>query len=195
MATSLWWSFVETITPGTDHPAQESGESCNHMVGDETSTHEEESDIVTIPVYKAALEHSGATDDPLVAQPRGAREIAMGEVEPDSEEDSTGGDHSPPKDLASQIAVWRTTPTPETHQQGFKHPHVQQAIGVKDLVGDILQDAKLYQDAAIEYQSTYKALQKRYSEQVCLMQEASGALLTAESQASQKQQELLDLQK
>ena len=97
------------------------------------------------------MEHSGVTDDPIVAQPGGAREIAVGEVEPDSEEDSTGGEHLPPDDLMSQIAVQRTTPTPETHQQGFIHPHVQQAIGVEDPVGDILQDAKLYQDAAIEY--------------------------------------------
>ena len=86
-----------------------------------------------------------------MAQPRGVREIAVGEEEPDSEEDSTGGKHSPPIDLVSQIAVRRTTPTPETHQQGFKHPHVQQAIGVEDPVGDILQDAKFYQDTAIEY--------------------------------------------
>ena len=115
-------------------------------------THEEGGNIVTIPVSKAALEHSGATDDPIVAQPRGAREIAVGEVEPDSEEDfNRRNSNCASQDLVSQIAVWRTTPTPETHQQGFIHPHVQQAIGVEDPVGDILQDAKLYQDAAIEY--------------------------------------------
>ena len=84
MATSLWRSFVETIAPGTDRPTRESGESCK---GDEPSTHEVEGNIVTVPVSKAALEHSGATDNPIVAQPRGAREIAMGEVEPDSDED------------------------------------------------------------------------------------------------------------
>ena len=107
--------------------------------------------MVTIPVSKTALEHSEATDDPIVAQPRGAREIAMGEVEPDSEEDSGEIVIVPPMDLTSQIAVWRTNPTPEFQQQGSIHPHVQQALGVEDPVGDILQDAKLYQDSAIEY--------------------------------------------
>ena len=163
------------------------------MVGDESLTHEEEGNIFIIPVSKAALEHGGATDDPIVTQPGGTREIAVGKVEPDSEDDSGEIVIVPSQDLVSQIAVWRTTPTQETHQQGFKHPHVQQAIGVEDTLGDILQYAKLYQDAAIEYWSAYEALQKRYSEQACLMQDASGALLTAESQASQKQQELLDL--
>ena len=57
----------------------------------------------------------------------------------------------PPQDLASQITVQRTNPTPDTQQQGFTCPHVQQTVGVEDPVGDILQHAKLYQDAAIEY--------------------------------------------
>ena len=103
-------------------------------------------------VSKAALEHSGATDDPIMVQPRGSRKIAT-------------------------------------------HPEVLQDTGVEDPVDDILQDAKLYQDAAIEYCNAYQALEQKYSEQVQLMEEASGALLTAESQASQKQQELIDLQK
>ena len=65
----------------------------------------------------------------------------------------------------------------------------------KILSDDILQDAKLYQDAAIEYWNAYEALEQKYSEQANLMEEASGALFAAESQASQKQQELLNLQK
>ena len=66
---------------------------------------------------------------------------------------------------------------------------------MEDSVNDILQDAKLYQDATIEDWNAYEALKQKYSKQVHLMEEASGALFAAESQASQKQQELLDLQK
>ena len=66
---------------------------------------------------------------------------------------------------------------------------------MEDPVDDILQDAKLYQDATIEYWNAYQALKQKYSKQAHLMEEASGALFAAESQASQKQQELLDLQK
>ena len=65
---------------------------------------------------------------------------------------------------------------------------------MEDPVNDILEDVKLYQDAAIEYCNAYEALEQKYMEQVCLMEEASGALFAAETQASQKQQELLNLQ-
>ena len=65
---------------------------------------------------------------------------------------------------------------------------------MKDPVNDILEDVKLYQDAAIEYCNSYEVLEWKYVEQACLMEEASGVLFAAETQASQKQQELLDLQ-
>ena len=51
-----------------------------------------------------------------------------------------------------------------------------------------------YQDATIEYHNAYKVLEQKYAEQAHLMEEASGALFAAETQASQKQKELLDLQ-
>ena len=59
--------------------------------------------------------------------------------------------------------------------------------------GNLLEDAKLYQDIAIELQLAYENLEHRYSHQPCLIEEASGALHAAESQASKRQQELLDL--
>ena len=46
-----------------------------------------------------------------------------------------------------------------------------------------------------EYRNAYQALEQKYSEQAWLMEEASGALSAAESQAPQKQQELIDLQR
>ena len=64
---------------------------------------------------------------------------------------------------------------------------------VEDPGDDILRDTKLYQDATIEYRNAYQALEQRYSEQAQLMEEASGALSAAEFQASQKQQELINL--
>ena len=61
--------------------------------------------------------------------------------------------------------------------------------------GNLLEDAKFYQDVAIELQLAYDNLQHRYSQQAHLIEEASGALHAAETQASKRQQELLDLQK
>ena len=63
------------------------------------------------------------------------------------------------------------------------------------VTGDLLEDAKFYQDVAVELQIAYDTLQKRFDQQSRLMEEASGALHAAESQASQRQQELLEVQR
>ena len=62
------------------------------------------------------------------------------------------------------------------------------AIGM----ADILEDAKFYQDAALEYQGAYKTLclqqeelQSRYTQQACLVEEASGTLRAAVAESSQ----------
>ena len=86
----------------------------------------------------------------------------------------------PPQDLASQVAVQKKTTAPEHHQEDPE---------------DMLHDVKLYQDAAIEYCDAYQALERKYSEQAWLMEEASGALTAAEVQTSQKEQQLKELQK
>ena len=69
-------------------------------------------------------------------------------------------------------------------------------------MGDLLQDAKFYQDAACEYKSAYDALclqqeelQTRYVQQAHLIEEASGALNAVEAKSSQRYQETVDLQK
>ena len=63
------------------------------------------------------------------------------------------------------------------------------------MTGDLLEDAKFYQDVAVELQTAYDTLQKRFDQQSHLMEEASGALHAAESQASRRQRELLEVQR
>ena len=62
-------------------------------------------------------------------------------------------------------------------------------------MGDLLEDAKFYQDLPVELQTAYNTLESRFTQQVHLMEEASGDLHAAESEASRRQQELLKLQK
>ena len=62
-------------------------------------------------------------------------------------------------------------------------------------MGDLLEDAKFYQDLTVELQTAYDTLESRFTQQARLMEEASGALHTAEMEASRKQRELLKLQK
>ena len=64
--------------------------------------------------------------------------------------------------------------------------------------GNLIKDAKFYQDVAINYQNAYEALltqqaelQGKFKAQSHLIQEASAAIDAAESKAKTKHQELL----
>ena len=63
------------------------------------------------------------------------------------------------------------------------------------VTGNLLEDTKFYQDVAVELQTAYDTLQQRLAQQARLMEEASGALHAAESQASKRQWELLKVQR
>ena len=60
--------------------------------------------------------------------------------------------------------------------------------------GDIIQDAKFFQDAAMEYQLAYQSLEEKYNHQVVLVKVASDALKASESCVSVMQEELMALQ-
>ena len=58
--------------------------------------------------------------------------------------------------------------------------------GAADIVGD----AKLFQEAATEYQLAYQSLDKKYSEQAVLVHEASEALKASQSHVEELQKEM-----
>ena len=107
-----------------------------------------------------------------------------------------------PGNLAAQIAVKRpvSTQPSETSEQlspedsGSLQSQVEESIGGL-VTSNLLEDAKFYQDVAVELQTTYDTLQQRFTQQARLMEEASGALHAAESQASKRQRELLKVQR
>ena len=123
---------------------------------------------------------------------------------PDSE-DEEQGQRNPldTGDLAGQITVRRPRPThtPQLQDQSsLDDSEAPLTSGEEESqsslhTGDLLEDTKFYQDVAIELQTAYQTLQRKFTQQAHLMEEASGALHTAESQASERQQELLKLQK
>ena len=55
---------------------------------------------------------------------------------------------------------------------------------------DIVDDAKLFQEAATEYQLAYQSLDKKYSEQAVLVHEASEALKASKSRVAELQKEM-----
>ena len=110
-----------------------------------------------------------------------------------------------PGDLARQITVRRPRPThipviPVQDESGLEDSEAPETSGEEESTSglcmrDIIEDAKFYQDVAVELQTAYETLESRFTQQACLMEEASGALHAAESEASRRQRELLKLQK
>ena len=58
------------------------------------------------------------------------------------------------------------------------------------MLATLVGDAKLFQEAATEYQLAYQSLDKKYSEQAVLVQEASEALKASESHVAELQKEM-----
>ena len=108
-------------------------------------------------------------------------------------------------ELADQITICQPIPAVEVMTSSANtslsssHTSTQQPQCVIEVFGlehgDIIKEAKLFQDMVIEYQIAYHSLEDRYTQQVCLMKESSGALQASESQASTMQQELIALKR
>ena len=101
------------------------------------------------------------------------------------------------------MTTTHTSQNPESEHPAACQEDVEDSGEMGDiLMGDLLEDAKFYQDVAFEYQSAYEALclhqeelQSRYTQQAQLIEEASGALRAAENESSQRYQEIINLQK
>ena len=80
-------------------------------------------------------------------------------------------------DLAAQIAVRRPvlTPTPDTMERTGPEDSESWQLQMEEesmgslVTGDLLEDAKFYQDVAVELQTAYDTLQKRFTQQSHLM--------------------------
>ena len=108
-----------------------------------------------------------------------------------------------PGNLADQIIVRRPVSTrpPETSEQLSPEDFGSLQLQVEEesigglVTGNLLEDAKFYQDVAVQLQTAYDTLQKRFDQQSRLMEESSGVLRAVESQASRKQRELFEVQR
>ena len=147
MARYLWQSFVETIAPDAEQPAQKPSKPLSHTIGDEPLNSKGEREVNLGPASKAALEHK----KPAVVGAKLDEDDDLGEIV-----------IMPLQDLVSQIAIQKTGPAPDVHQQAYMHPEVPQGIDEEDPGDDILRDDKLYQDAVIEYCNAYQALEQKY---------------------------------
>ena len=99
-------------------------------------------------------------------------------------------DQFAPEELPQRVIVNRRVPI-ESDEESVIDPDILTTIDETGSgTGDIADDAKLFQDAATEYQLTYQTLDKKYSEQAVLVHEASEALKASEDRTKELQKEL-----
>ena len=144
---------------------------------------------------RADLEQRRAARDPNVL---GDQQVEVEDLGSESEEDEQE-QRNPldPGDLASQITVRRPRPAPvpvipPEEESALEDSEAPETTGEEESegglhTGDLLEDTKFYQDVAVELQTTYEMLESRFTQQAHLMEEASGALHAAESEASKRQ--------
>ena len=154
-------------------------------------------ELVFDMALKSALELQGVRGDPEIAHVRDEVQIPQVPITEVTSLDSMpelgeSGEELPSEELAAQITVNRTVPesVPETSRvtgPTSSATHMQHDSEDIEVLGysNLLEDPKFNQDAAIEYQSTYYSSKDKYSEQACLLEEASRALQATEDRASQ----------
>ena len=100
-------------------------------------------------------------------------------------------DEVAPEDLPEWVIVHRRIPVESDEESSIDTDPVLTTIdetgpGVDDITGD----AKLFQEAATEYQLAYQSLDKKYSEQAVLVLKASEALKASQSHVEELQKEM-----
>ena len=95
-------------------------------------------------------------------------------------------------ELADQIVVHRQIPV-EDFEEDENADSKPVPTPVKDSCsedGDIICDAKFFQDAVTEYQQAFQSLDEKYTHQSILVKEASEALKASKSHVAELQEEL-----
>ena len=94
--------------------------------------------------------------------------------------------------LAGQIVICRRIPVEDFEEEEDTNskpvPTSVEDSGSED--GDIIRDAKFFQDTATEYQQAFQSLDEKYTHQFVLVKEASEALKASESCVAELQEEL-----
>ena len=187
---SLFRSFMEAVAPPHQIPEGKRPQTTATSGGPQPKESREPRKAGS----KTALERRRVRGDPNA--PQDDHEVEVEDLGPDSEDEAQDqGNPSNPGDLASQITVRKPRPMPIPQlqdQSSLEDSETPQTTGEEVSLsslhmGDLLEDAKFYQDVPIELQTAYDTLESRFTQQACLMEEASGALHAAESQASKRQ--------
>ena len=97
----------------------------------------------------------------------------------------------PHEDLLERVIVRRRIPVESDEESSTDPDPILTTIDeTGSVASDIVGDAKLFQEAATEYQLAYQSLDKKYSEQAVLVHEASEALKASQSCVEELQREM-----
>ena len=168
MATSFIKSFMEAVNPAAARAAKKSQDPQDPRV-ERMRQPQAASNALLDATSMEALE-SRPTGPEIVVIPQTEQ---MGPME-DIDTVEILADEVAPEDLPQHVIVHRRVPI-ESDEESIIDPDALTTIDETGSgTGDITDDAKLFQDAATEYQLAYQSLDKKYSEQAVLVHEASG---------------------
>ena len=131
----------------------------------------------------------------LEEQPVGLEIIVIPQIQMSQMDDvnvlEIPADEVAPEDLPERVIVHWHIPVKSEEESSIDTDPVLTTIdetgpGVDDITGD----AKLFQEAATEYQLAYQSLDKKYSEQAVLVLEALEALKASQSHVEELQKEM-----
>ena len=181
MATSFLKSFMEAVNPAAGKSAQKARDPQSRKAERKTQPEAEANVLLS-----EALEER-STRPEIIVVPQTEQVLQMDDVnilEIPQEE-------VPHEDLPERIIVRRWIPVESDEESSTDPDPILTTIdetgsGASDIVGD----AKLFQEAATEYQLAYQSLDKKYSEQAVLVHEASEALKASQSCVEELQREM-----
>ena len=189
MATSFIKSFMEAVNPAAARATKRTQDPQDPRVERERQP-QAASNTLLDATFRETLEERPAGPEIVIIPPTedmGAM-ANINTVE-------IPADQFAPEELPQRVIVNRRVPI-ESDEESTIDPDILTTIDETGSgTGDIVDDAKLFQDAATEYQLAYQSLDKKYSEQAVLVHEASEALKVSEGRTKELQQELDALKK
>ena len=189
MATSFIKSFIEAVNPTAARAAKRSQDPQDPRVK-RVREPQAATNALLDATSTEALEERPASPDIVVIPPT----EELGSMDDISTVEILA-DQVAPEDLPQRVIINRRVPI-ESDEESIIDPDILTTIDETGSgTGDIADDAKLFQDAATEYQLAYQSLDKKYSEQAVLVHEASEALKVSEDQTKELQKELDALKK
>ena len=209
----VWHSFMEAMTPSQRQLHQGHIGQCNQLVGSHPLTHHSAGSQVRGSHFRSSSKNWEIKVHPNVTWRKIAILTEVGQSESGSEEEfedsrevlPSRDQFKPPSapvlvPVPAEVTV-STGPMPSSSLGGpipsgeVDANLVGEGFDDGTLNEDLIEDAKFYQDVALNYQKALLAqqveLQDKFKAQSCLMEEASVAIHTAETEAQQWHQELL----